>query len=329
MVLQDAWLFGGTIRDNIAYGGHGATDEEILEAARISYVDRFVHSLPDGYDTIVDDQGSNLSAGERQLVTIARAFLADPAILILDEATSSVDTRTEVLVQQAMAALRADRTSFVIAHRLSTIRDADTILVMEDGRIVEQGDHDELLARRGAYYRLYNAQFTGPARRGRGAAERRRHVPRRCDARPSGAGSAGGVSRADTALYAADRGRRRSASAIVAEELADPLGGTADERPVGGDDQRPLHQRRVLGEHADDAVRRGDVVGGDVELVPALPPDEAGGFVLELGDDRPQLVGRRRRFEVLDDVDGELVARVRRRSAAPGATSCNGGCGTA
>ena len=162
MVLQDAWLFGGTIRDNIAYGGHGATDEEILEAARISYVDRFVHSLPDGYDTVVDDEGSNLSAGERQLLTIARAFLADPAILILDEATSSVDTRTEVLVQHAMAALRADRTSFVIAHRLSTIRDADTILVMETGRIVEQGNHDELLERRGAYYRLYNAQFTAP-----------------------------------------------------------------------------------------------------------------------------------------------------------------------
>jgi ATP-binding cassette subfamily B protein len=162
MVLQDAWLFGGTIRDNIAYGRHGATDEEVHEAARISYVDRFAHSLPEGYDTIVDDQGSNLSAGERQLVTIARAFLGDPAILILDEATSSVDTRTEVLVQRAMAALRADRTSFVIAHRLSTIRDADTILVMEDGRIVEQGDHDELLARRGAYFRLYNAQFTAP-----------------------------------------------------------------------------------------------------------------------------------------------------------------------
>jgi ATP-binding cassette subfamily B protein len=162
MVLQDAWLFGGTIRDNIAYGGHGATEEQIFEAARISYVDRFVHSLPDGYDTVVDDQGTNLSAGERQLVTIARAFLADPAILILDEATSSVDTRTEVLVQQAMAALRADRTSFVIAHRLSTIRDADTILVMEDGRIVEHGDHDDLLARHGAYHRLYNAQFTGP-----------------------------------------------------------------------------------------------------------------------------------------------------------------------
>jgi len=163
MVLQDAWLFGGTIHDNIAYGRDGATDEEVLAAARTSYVDRFVHTLPDGYDTVVDDQGSNLSAGERQLITIARAFLSDPSILILDEATSSVDTRTEVLVQQAMAALRRDRTSFVIAHRLSTIRNADTILVMEHGRIVEQGDHDRLLASQGAYWRLYNAQFAGPA----------------------------------------------------------------------------------------------------------------------------------------------------------------------
>jgi ATP-binding cassette subfamily B multidrug efflux pump len=161
MVLQDAWLFGGTIRDNIAYGRPDATEEEILEAAKATFVDRFVHSLPDGYDTVIDDEASNISAGERQLVTIARAFLAAPSLLILDEATSSVDTRTEVLVQKAMAALRSDRTSFIIAHRLSTIRDADLILVMEAGRIVEQGSHDELLARRGAYAALYNAQFTG------------------------------------------------------------------------------------------------------------------------------------------------------------------------
>jgi ATP-binding cassette subfamily B multidrug efflux pump len=163
MVLQDTWLFGGTIRDNIAFGRPDATEEEILDAARATYVDRFVHSLPDGYDTIVDDEGANVSAGEKQLLTIARAFLADPPILILDEATSSVDTRTEVLIQRAMAALRQQRTSFVIAHRLSTIRDADVILVMDAGRIVEQGTHSELLARGGAYYALYNAQFAGAA----------------------------------------------------------------------------------------------------------------------------------------------------------------------
>jgi ATP-binding cassette subfamily B protein len=158
MVLQDTWLFGGTIRDNIRYGNPRATDDDVIAAARATYVDRFVHALPAGYDTVLDEQG-NLSVGEKQLITIARAFLADPAILILDEATSSVDTRTEVLVQHAMAALRARRTSFVIAHRLSTIRDANLILVMEAGRIVEQGSHAELLAARGAYHALYHAQF--------------------------------------------------------------------------------------------------------------------------------------------------------------------------
>jgi len=161
MVLQDTWLFGGTIRENIAYGKPGATEEEILRAARATYVDRFVHSLPEGYDTMINEEGDNISAGQKQLLTIARAFLADPAMLILDEATSSVDTRTEVQIQEAMNALRVGRTSFVIAHRLSTIRGADTILVMEAGRIVEQGSHAELLARGGAYARLYNSQFAG------------------------------------------------------------------------------------------------------------------------------------------------------------------------
>jgi ATP-binding cassette subfamily B protein len=163
MVLQDTWLFGGTIRQNIAYGNPSATEEQIRAAAKAAYVDRFVHSLPKGYDTVLDNEGGAVSAGEKQLLTIARAFLADPSILILDEATSSVDTRTEVLIQKAMVALRSQRTSFVIAHRLSTIRDAHVILVMESGRIVEQGNHEDLIAAKGAYYRLYQSQFSGAA----------------------------------------------------------------------------------------------------------------------------------------------------------------------
>jgi ATP-binding cassette subfamily B multidrug efflux pump len=159
MVLQDTWLFGGTIEENVAYGVDSATREQVVAAAEATHVDRFVRVMPDGYETVIEDEGANVSAGEKQLLTIARAFLADPAILVLDEATSSVDTRTEVLVQQAMAALRQGRTSFVIAHRLSTIRDADVILVMEHGDIVEQGSHDDLLAAGGAYARLYASQF--------------------------------------------------------------------------------------------------------------------------------------------------------------------------
>jgi ATP-binding cassette subfamily B protein len=159
MVLQDTWLFHGTIRENIAYGRPEATDEEVAAAAEAAHVDHFVRTLPDGYETVIDDDATNLSAGEKQLLTIARAFLADPPVLILDEATSSVDTRTEVLIQRAMSRLMHGRTTFVIAHRLSTIRDADTILVMDRGRIVEQGDHEELLARGGLYRELYNSQF--------------------------------------------------------------------------------------------------------------------------------------------------------------------------
>ncbi|MBV9022480.1 MAG: ABC transporter ATP-binding protein [Streptomycetaceae bacterium] len=163
MVLQDTWLFNGTIADNIAYGVEGATRERIVAAAKATHVDRFVRTLPDGYETVIDEEGSNVSAGERQLITIARAFLTEPAILVLDEATSSVDTRTEVLIQHAMSQLRAGRTSFVIAHRLSTIRDADVILVMESGQILEQGTHEDLLESGGAYAKLYAAQFAEPA----------------------------------------------------------------------------------------------------------------------------------------------------------------------
>ena len=160
MVLQDTWLFAGTIRDNIAYGKVGATEEEIVAAAQAAHVDSFVRTLPKGYDTVLDEDASDISSGQRQLLTIARAFLADRSILILDEATSNVDTRTEVLIQKAMAELRRGRTSFVIAHRLSTIRNADSIVVMDGGKIVEQGSHAELLQREGFYWRLYNSQFT-------------------------------------------------------------------------------------------------------------------------------------------------------------------------
>jgi ATP-binding cassette subfamily B multidrug efflux pump len=163
MVLQDTWLFNGTIRDNIAYGREGATEEDIIKASIAANADHFIKTLPDGYDTILNEEASNISQGQKQLLTIARAILADPAILILDEATSNVDTRTEVLIQKAMANLMKDRTSFVIAHRLSTIRHADLILVMNQGAIIEQGSHNDLMAKGGFYAELYNSQFAGPA----------------------------------------------------------------------------------------------------------------------------------------------------------------------
>jgi ATP-binding cassette subfamily B protein len=163
MVLQDTWLFSGTIRDNIAYGRENATDEEIVQAARAAQADHFIRTLPESYDTVLQGDTSTLSQGQKQLLTIARAFLANPAILILDEATSSVDTRTEVLIQEATNELMKNRTSFVIAHRLSTIRGADLILVMDHGTIIETGTHEALLAAGGFYADLYNSQFSGPA----------------------------------------------------------------------------------------------------------------------------------------------------------------------
>jgi ATP-binding cassette subfamily B protein len=161
MVLQDTWLFNGTVKENIAYGKNGASDEEIINAAKAAHADHFIRALPQGYNTLLNEEASNISQGEKQLLTIARAILADPSILILDEATSSVDTRTEVYIQKAMKELMKDRTSFVIAHRLSTIRDAEMILVMNNGNIIEMGDHNDLLSKKGFYADLYNSQFTG------------------------------------------------------------------------------------------------------------------------------------------------------------------------
>ncbi len=159
MVLQDTWLYNDTIMENIRYGRPGASDEEVIQAAKVAHVDHFVRTLSDGYDTILNEEGTNISQGQKQLLTIARAFVTDPSMLILDEATSSVDTRTEVLIQKAMDTLMKDRTSFIIAHRLSTIRNADRILVMNEGDIVEQGNHEELLVKKGFYAELYNSQF--------------------------------------------------------------------------------------------------------------------------------------------------------------------------
>jgi len=161
MVLQDTWLFKGTIRENIAYGKDGATEDEIVAVAKAAHADHFIRTLPDGYETVLNEEASNISQGQKQLLTIARAFLSNPSILILDEATSSVDTRTELIIQKAMGALMKGRTNFIIAHRLSTIRDADTILVMNEGNIIEQGTHQELLDANGFYADLYNSQFVG------------------------------------------------------------------------------------------------------------------------------------------------------------------------
>ena len=163
MVLQDTWLFNGTVKENIAYGNENATMDEIIAAAKAAHADHFIRALPDGYDTVINEDASNISQGQKQLLTIARAILADPAILILDEATSNVDSRTEWLIQRAMARMMEGRTSFVIAHRLSTIRDADLILVMNEGKIIEKGTHNELLAKGGFYAELYNSQFTDRA----------------------------------------------------------------------------------------------------------------------------------------------------------------------
>jgi ATP-binding cassette subfamily B protein len=161
MVLQDTWLFHGTLRDNIAYGKENATEEEIVEASKAAHADHFIRTLPEGYNTVLNEEATNISQGQKQLLTIARAFLTDPEVLILDEATSSVDTRTEVLIQEAMSRLMKGRTSFVIAHRLSTIRNADLILVVNHGTIIEQGTHEGLLAQHGFYADLYNSQFRG------------------------------------------------------------------------------------------------------------------------------------------------------------------------
>ncbi|MFD4421441.1 ABC transporter ATP-binding protein [Agromyces sp. NPDC058484] len=226
MVLQDPWLFAGTIRENIRYGRESATDDEITDAAKATYVDRFVHSLPDGYDTKLDEDASNVSAGEKQLITIARAFVSQPSVLILDEATSSVDTRTELLLQHAMAALREGRTSFVIAHRLSTIRDADLILVMEHGDIVEQGTHDELIEREGAYWRLYNSQFEQAATDLDAELAMGDGIVVTSEDAPAGDGGASDSAESETAAEISE------AAAVAAPNIGAGLGGIAEAEAV-------------------------------------------------------------------------------------------------